>query len=140
MDGLIPIERNAQKIYLIRGQKVMLDSDLAEFYGVKTGHLTRQVRSNIDSFPHDFMFILNRREYSRLRCQIGTLDGRGKYSKYLPYVFTELGVAMLSSVLKIRQCDIWILLYDKKIKQHENSINAILGYILFNTKIKGKNR
>jgi hypothetical protein len=103
MEGLIPVESVVQKIYLIRGQKVMLDSDLAGFYGVETKQLNRQVRRNIESFPDDFMYVLTREEYDSLRCQIGTLEGTGKHSKYLPYVFTELGVAMLSSVLKSKK-------------------------------------
>ena len=97
MEGLIPVESVAQKIYLIRGQKVMLDNDLAVFYGVETKQLNRQVRRNIESFPDDFMYVLTREEYDLLRCQIGTLKGTGKHSKYLPYVFTGLGVAMFSS-------------------------------------------
>jgi hypothetical protein len=98
----IPAERIAQKIYLIRGQKVMLDNDLAGFYGVETKQLTRQVRRNRESFPDDFMFALTREEYNSLRRQFGALEGKGRYSKYLPYAFTELGVAMISSVLKSR--------------------------------------
>jgi hypothetical protein len=77
----------------------MLDRDLAQLYGVKTKHLVRQVRRNIERFPADFMFQLTREEYREvLRCQFGTLE-KGKYSKYLPRVFTEQGVAMLSGVL-----------------------------------------
>jgi phage regulator Rha-like protein len=87
------------RIFLIRGKNVMIDNDLAELYGVETKQLTRQVRRNIKRLPSDFMFQLSRDEYNEiLRCQIGTLK-RGQYSKYLPYVFTEQGVAMLSSVL-----------------------------------------
>lgn len=76
----------------------MLDYDLAELYGVETKQLKRQVKRNIDRFPGDFMFQLAKEEYGRLRCQIGALK-RGEHSKYLPYAFTENGVAMLSSVL-----------------------------------------
>ena len=88
------------KIYEIRGQRVMLDRDLANAYGVETSQLKRQVRRNIERFEgDDFMFEVTRDELSR--CQIGTLDiKRGQNIKYLPYAFTELGVAMLSSVLK----------------------------------------
>jgi hypothetical protein len=88
------------KIYVIRGQKVMLDFDLAEAYGVETSQLKRQVRRNIERFEgDDFMIELTRDELSR--CQIGTLNiKRGQNIKYLPFAFTELGVAMLSSVLK----------------------------------------
>lgn len=87
------------KIYEIRGQKVMLDFDLAEMYGTETSQLKRSVRRNIERFEgEDFMFEVTREELSR--CQIGTLNkGRGSNIKYLPFAFTELGVAMLSSVL-----------------------------------------
>ena len=87
-----------KKIYLIRNQKVMIDRDLAELYGVSTGNLNKSVKRNIRRFPGDFMFILTMEEYDSLRFQTGILK-RGKHSKYLPYAFTEQGVAMLSSVL-----------------------------------------
>ena len=78
----------------------MLDFDLAEIYGTETKRLKEQVRRNIERFPDDFMFEVTRNEYNSLRSQIATLEiGRGKYSKYLPFAFTEQGVAMLSSVL-----------------------------------------
>lgn len=99
---LIPQEIIENRIYLIRGEKVMLDSDLAGLYGVKTKQLKRQVKRNIDHFPNDFMFVLSRKEYSILRCQIGTLKP-GSHAKYFPYVFTENGVAMLSSVLNSKR-------------------------------------
>ena len=86
------------KIYQIRGQKVMLDSDLAELYGVENKQLKRQVRRNISRFPDDFMFELTQEEHESLRSQIGTLN-RGQHFKYSPYVFTEQGVAQLSAVL-----------------------------------------
>jgi len=89
------------KIYEIRGYKVMLDFDLAEMYGTETKALKQSVRRNMERFPDDFMFELTRDEYNSLRSQIVSLDsqGRGKYSKYQPFAFTEQGVAMLSSVL-----------------------------------------
>lgn len=88
------------KIFEIRGHKVMLDFDLAEIYEVETRVLKQAVKRNINRFPSDFMFELTRTEYNFLRSQIVTLEkGRGRYSKYLPYAFTEQGVAMLSSVL-----------------------------------------
>ena len=82
------------KIYVIRGQKVMLDFDLAEAYGIETAQLKRQVRRNMERFEgDDFMIELTRDELSR--CQIGTLNiRRGQNIKYLPFAFTELGVAM----------------------------------------------
>lgn len=88
------------KIYEMRGQRVMLDFDLAEMYGTETKVLKQSVRRNIRRFPNDFMFELTRDEYNALRSQIVTLKtGRGKHSKYMPFAFTEQGVAMLSSVL-----------------------------------------
>lgn len=88
-------------IYEIRGQKVMLDNDLAEMYEVEVSQLKRQVRRNIDRFPKDFMFELTPEEVSSLRCQNGTLKtGRGQHSKYAPFAFTEEGVAMLSGLLR----------------------------------------
>lgn len=88
-----------QSIYLIRDQKVMLDEDLARLYGVETGALIRAVQRNIDRFPSDFMFQLSEQEVSFLRCQIGiSKKGRGG-RRYLPYAFTEQGLAMLSGVL-----------------------------------------
>ncbi len=95
----IPVERITGKIFLIRKEKVMLDSDLAELYGVETRVLKQAVRRNIERFPDDFMFHLTLKEYRSLRSQIVILK-RGQHSKYPPFVFTEQGVAMLSSVLK----------------------------------------
>ena len=87
-------------IYEIRGQKVMLDRDLADMYEVEVSQLKRQVRRNIDRFPQDFMFELTPDEVKSLRCQNGTIKtGRGQHSKYLPFAFTEEGVAMLSGLL-----------------------------------------
>ena len=101
--GLILMEKIESKIFQIRGKKVMLDKDLALLYGVKTRQLKRQVRRNIERFPNDFMFKLTKKEYHAiLRCQFGTLE-MGQYSKYLPYAFTEQGVAMLSSVLRSKR-------------------------------------
>ena len=89
-----------QMIHVIRGERVILDRDLAQLYGVETKNLKRQVKRNLERFPSDFMIELTREEYNSLRCQNGTIEnGRGEHSKYLPYAFTENGVAMLSSVL-----------------------------------------
>ena len=100
MKEVIPTELVQEKIYLIRRQKVMLDKDLAELYEVDTKVLIQAVKRNIDRFPLDFMFQLNNQEVVRLRSQFVTSKpGRGG-RRYLPYVFTEQGVAMLSSVLK----------------------------------------
>jgi hypothetical protein len=96
----VPIQFIERRIYLIRGQKVMLDSELAELYQVPTKTLNQSVRRNLYRFPEDFMFQLTADEAAALRSQFVTLEtGRGRYSKYAPLAFTEHGVAMLSSVL-----------------------------------------
>lgn len=104
MDEIIPLESIQQKIFLIRGHKVMLDKDLAELYGVETFNLNKAVKRNIDRFPQDFMFQLSKEEADSLRFQIGMskISGRGG-RRYLPYAFTEQGVAMLSSVLNSKR-------------------------------------
>ena len=127
MENLIPLEKIESKILLIRNEKVMLDSDLAVLYGVTTKRLNEQVRRNLKRFPKDFMFRLtelereilerngviydcsrsqiatlkekNGEDSKSLRSQIATSKKRGKNIKYLPYVFTEQGIAMLSGVL-----------------------------------------
>ena len=98
MDDIAIIEN---KIYEIRGQKVMLDFDLSEMYGVETKRLKEQVRRNIERFPAEFMFELTKEEVAISRSQIATLKtGQGYNIKYLPFAFTEYGIVMLSSVLK----------------------------------------
>lgn len=87
------------KIYEIRGCRVMLDFDLAELYQVETKVLNRAVKRNIDRFPERFMFQLTNKEFTDLRFQIGTSNGRGG-TRYMPYAFTEQGVSMLSAVLR----------------------------------------
>jgi phage regulator Rha-like protein len=99
--SLIPIEKITSKIYLIRKEKVMLDSDLADLYGVETKVLVQAIKRNIDRFPKDFMFQLTADQYKILRSQFVTSNWGGR--RYPPYVFTEQGVAMLSSVLKSKQ-------------------------------------
>jgi hypothetical protein len=94
----IPAERIEKAILLVRGQKVLLDRDLAELYGVETRVLKQAVRRNRNRFPSDFMFELTNEENRSLRSQNVILEP-GRYSKYLPFAFTEQGVAMLSSVL-----------------------------------------
>jgi hypothetical protein len=102
------------RIFTVRGMQVMIDSHLAELYDVETKQINRVVKRNADRFPEKFMFQLTEIEWDSLRSQIGTLkddatlryqigtlkDNRGKHRKYLPYVFTEQGVAMLSAVLR----------------------------------------
>ncbi|MBO7145158.1 MAG: ORF6N domain-containing protein [Salinivirgaceae bacterium] len=88
-------------IYEVRNRKIMIDSDLAELYQVETKNLKRAVRMNIERFPEDFMFELTKEEYDALRCNFFTLkNGRGQHSKYLPYAFTQEGIAMLSGLLR----------------------------------------
>ena len=103
MASIVPKpESLAPLIFLIRGEKVLLDADLAGLYGVDTKALNQAVKRNLERFPEDFMFQLNREEANasrRSRSQIVTLK-RGENVKYLPYAFTEQGVAMLSSVLR----------------------------------------
>ena len=98
-DGTIPLERITRAILLIRGQKVMLDTDLAELYDVGTKALNQAVKRNRGRFPGDFMFQLTWEEVENPRSQIVTLKP-GENIKYRPYAFTEQGVAMLSSVLR----------------------------------------
>jgi hypothetical protein len=95
---LLPEESIIRKIYWFRGEKVMLDKDLAKLYGVNTKSLKQAVKRNLKRFPEDFMFILTKEEYQSLRSQFVTLK-RGEHSKYLPLVFTEQGIAMLSGLL-----------------------------------------
>jgi hypothetical protein len=97
MNELLNEKQVLQLIHKIRSQKVMLDSDLAEMYGVETKRLNEQVKRSIDRFPDDFMFQLNAEEWEILKSQNATSSWGGR--RTLPYVFTEQGVAMLSSVL-----------------------------------------
>lgn len=100
MKALVPVEIIEKKILLIRGEKVMIDADLADLYEVPVKVLNQAVKRNMGRFPADFMFQLSKEEDDFLRSQFVTLKkGRGAHRKYLPYVFTEQGVAMLSSVL-----------------------------------------
>lgn len=117
---IIPDEIVLNKIYYIRGQKVMLDKDLAEMYSVETKRLKEAVKRNIERFPDDFMFQLTENEFASLRSQIATSkNGRGG-DRYNPMVFTEHGVLMLSSVLnsaKAIQVNIQIMRIFTKIRQ-----------------------
>jgi hypothetical protein len=94
-----PLELIERRIHVVRGHKVMLDSDLAELYDVLTGNLNKAVRRNLERFPPDFMFQLSNQEVADLRFQIGISSSRHGGHRYLPFAFTEQGVAMLSSVL-----------------------------------------
>ncbi|MFA5340016.1 MAG: ORF6N domain-containing protein [Candidatus Omnitrophota bacterium] len=123
MKEYIPLERIESKIFMIRGQKVMLSFHLAELYRVATKVLIQAVKRNIERFPEDFMFQLTWEETDSLRSQFVTLKniiGRGKHVKYLPYAFTEQGVAMLSSALRSKraiQVNIAIMRAFVRIKQ-----------------------
>lgn len=102
--SLIPVERIERAIYLIRGEKVMLDRDLAELYDVTTAALNQAVRRNLDRFPEDFMFQLTREELAQLnRSQFVIGSQKHRDPRFRPYAFTEQGVAMLSSVLRSKR-------------------------------------
>ena len=147
MSDLVPVEIIASKIFLIRGQKIMLSLDLALLYDVEVRALVQAVKRNIKRFPEDFMFQLTNDEWKTLRSQFVILEkGRGKYPKYLPYAFTEQGIAMLSSVLNsdraisvniaIMRTFVKVRKYLathkdvlKKLKEHDNQIKTIFGVI-----------
>jgi len=125
-DQLIPDEQISNKIYLIRGQKVMLDIDLAQLYGVETKRLKEQVKRNITRFPSHYMFQLTREENEFIRSQNATYR-HGEHSKYLSMVFSEHGILMLSNVLKsesaikvsIRIIDIFVKLRETLVDHTE---------------------
>jgi hypothetical protein len=130
MAEVIPLERIERRIYLIRGQKVMLDRDLAELYRVKTGQLTRQVRRNLKRFPPDFMIRLIFKEFSDLKCQIGISNWGG--TRVLPYAFTENGVAMLSTVLnseRAMQVNIQIMRTFTRLREVQESQKQVLNQL-----------
>jgi hypothetical protein len=106
---LIPIEAISQRIFIIRGVKVMLDTDLAELYGVSTMRLNQAVKRNISRFPPDFVFRLDQAEKTKVITNCDNLT-RLKFSHHLPYAFTEHGVAMLSAVLR-SECAVEMSIY-----------------------------
>ena len=115
------------KIYVIRGEKVMLDQDLADMYAVQTKQLKRQVKRNIERFPKDFMFELTKKEFENLRSQIGTSSWGG--TRYIPMAFTEQGIAMLSSVLNSKtaiEVNIRIIRVFTKLKEYALTHKEIL--------------
>ncbi|MBI3616167.1 MAG: ORF6N domain-containing protein [Candidatus Omnitrophica bacterium] len=117
---MVLIEQVERKIYLIREHKMMLDSDLAKLYGVSTFNLNKAVKRNQDRFPEDFCFQLLKEEYQALRFQIGISKTARGGRRFLPYAFTEQGVAMLSSVLRSKraiQVNIVIMRAFVKLKQ-----------------------
>lgn len=101
--AIVGDEQIISQIYQVRGQKVMLDRDLAVLYGVETKQLKRQVKRNIDRFPEDFMFELTKEEFQNWRYQFGTSNSDKMGLRYAPYAFAEQGVAMLSSILNSKQ-------------------------------------
>lgn len=106
MEMLVPIEMIEKKIFMIHGQKVMIDMDLARLYGVSTSQFNRAIKRNKNRFPFDFMFRLTKSEYKALRCHFGISMKTNKIKggrRYLPYAFTEQGVAMLSGILNSRR-------------------------------------
>ncbi len=116
---IIPEEVIVNKIYHLRGKKVMLSYDLAELYQVKTKRLNEQVRRNSGKFPERYMFRISIEEYQSLRSQNATLK-RGQHSKYPPYAFTEHGILMLSSVLRSERADkVNMLIIDTFVKLNE---------------------
>ena len=124
-----------RKIYEVRGHRVMFDFDLAEIYKVETKYLKRAVRRNISRFPDDFMFELTKNEVDFLRCNFGTIEtsGRGQHAKYLPFAFTEQGIAQLSSVLNSQfaiQMNISIIRAFVVFRQY------VLGYSELNRKLE----
>jgi len=156
--SVIPDEAVISKIYFVRNEKVMLDNELAELYGVETRRLNEQVKRNIDRFPEDFMFQLTESEFENLKSQIATSSWGGR--RKLPYVFTEHGVLMLSSVLnsdlaikvniqimrvytKIRNMlathkDLLLKFerFETKLADHDDKIMLILEYIRQLEKVK----
>lgn len=151
INSLLSEETIANKIYFIRNQKVMLDADLSELYGIETKRLNEQVKRNIARFPEDFMFQLTELEFQNLKSQIATSSWGG--TRKLPYAFTEHGVLMLSSVLKsdkaiqvniqimrifakVRQMlldttelKIDILQIQKKLENHDKNIELVFSYL-----------
>ena len=116
--SVIPQDYIASKIYYIRGQKVMLDSDLAELYEIPTGRLNEAVKRNSDRFPEDFMFQLNDEEFENLKSQIATSSWGGR--RTAPYAFTEHGTLMLSGILNSqRAIDVNILIIRTFVKLRE---------------------
>ena len=101
-ESLIPIERIEKRLFFLRGDKVMLSTDLAELYEVEPRVLVQAVKRNRDRFPEDFMFQLNRKEFEHLKSQI-VISSWGGLRRAAPYAFTEQGVAMLSSVLRSKR-------------------------------------
>lgn len=146
-ENIVPLERIAARIYLIRGQSVMLDFDLAELYGVETRVLVQALKRNLERFPEDFMFQLSKDELQNWRSQIVMSNPGAKMGlRRQPYAFSEHGVAMLSSVLRSRraiQVNVAIIRtfvrlrrmlasneeLSRKIVQHDRQIAALFEHV-----------
>ena len=139
---LVAEQKVLNKIYVIRGEKVMLDKDLSAMYGVETKQLKRQVKRNIDRFPKDFMFVLTKREFENLRSQIGTSSWGGL--RYMPMAFTEQGVAMLSSILNSKtaiEVNIRIIRVFTKLREYTLTHKEILIQLAkLEKEVKGNSR
>lgn len=142
----VPEQFIASKIYSIRSQRVMLDSDLAEIYGVTTKVLNQAIKRNIDRFPEDFMFQLSEDEFENLRSQIVTGSQKHRDPRFAPYAFTEHGTLMVSSVLNSkRAADVNIIIIrtfvklremlathkdvERKIKEHDAHISNLYAHL-----------
>ncbi|MFT7879386.1 MAG: ORF6N domain-containing protein [Sulfurimonas sp.] len=134
MNELVMQSEIKSRIYTVRGKEVMLDEDLAELYEVETRVFNQAVKRNKERFPDDFMFQLTQVEYDALRSQIVTLKtGRGQHRKYIPYVFTEQGIYMLSAVLKSKvaiEVSIEIMRTFAKIREFSLHYNALAKQIM----------
>lgn len=139
---LVAEQKVLNKIYAIRGEKVMLDKDLSAMYGVETKQLKRQVKRNINRFPKDFMFTLTRKEFENLRSQIGTSSWGG--IRYMPMAFTEQGVAMLSSILNSKtaiEVNIRIIRVFTKLREYTLTHKGILIQLAkLEKEVKGNSR
>jgi hypothetical protein len=137
---LVAEQKILNKIYVFRGEKVMLDNDLAEMYGVETKQLKRQVRRNKSRFPKDFMFELSTKEFENLRSQIGTSSWGG--TRYNPMAFTEQGIAMLSSILNSNtaiEVNIRIIRVFTKMREFALTNKEILLQLTTEKEVKGNN-
>lgn len=139
---LVAEQKILNRIYVFRGQRVMLDADLAKMYGVETKQLKRQVKRNMERFPKDFMFVLNTKELENLRCQSGT-SGLGG-TRYMPMAFTEQGVAMLSGVLNSKvaiEVNIRIIRVFTKLREYTLTHKEILLQLAkLEKEVKGNSR
>jgi len=133
MDRLIVQGEISSKIVTLRGQQVIMDSDLAELYQVTLKRLNEQVKRNGDRFPHDFMFQLRKEEYENLRSQFATSNKGHGGRRYMPYAFTEEGIYMLATVLNSKvavQTNIHIIRTFKKLREFSKHYNALAKQIM----------